>query len=231
MPVGSFPGTESQLRRTVRAPVNPMDKSTVVSIFPRSYDHVIPTVTPSRYPVPAGSYDNPATLIVGPASWWKEVDEHQPLLEIPCGSNQVADSIVKDHCNGLVGCDMVNSMPGIFWLPGEITVAVLKVSYRAQLDVARTKQHKFWEVLIKYADTFWARTSGSPLSISTEMRIAAHELGLDTSKDWMKDFAMMAKINCKACGSPVTPGYPVCGNCKAIVDPEKAKELGIKFAS
>jgi uncharacterized OB-fold protein len=41
----------------------------------------------------------------------------------------------------------------------------------------------------------------------------------------------MQKINCKACGTLVLPNFPVCPNCKAIVDEEKAKVLNIKFAS
>jgi hypothetical protein len=38
--VGSFPGTISPNRRTIRAPINPMDKCTVVSIYNKPVRYV-----------------------------------------------------------------------------------------------------------------------------------------------------------------------------------------------
>jgi hypothetical protein len=227
--VGTFPGMTSSLRRTVRAPVNPMDKSTIVSIYPREINETKPTVTPSKFHLDAGNYENPAILVVGPSSWFKEVDEHQPLLEIPQGSTIIANSFVMDYCNGLLGSNMSTAMPGIFWVPGDHNVITVKTKFKAELDKAKTKQHAFWLALVNYADTFWARTSGSPLCISDDMRLAARELGFN-DKDWMKDFSMLQKVNCPACGSPSNPAYPVCAVCKAIINPEKAKEMQIKFA-
>ena len=231
MPVGGFPGMQSQMSRTTRAPVNPIDKSTIVSIFPKEINETKHTISPGRFHVGAGSWNNPAVLVVGPSSWWKFIDDEQPILEIPCGSNQIANSIVNDYCNGLVGCNMTNSMPGIFWVPGEFDVLTLKMKHQKALELAREKQNRFWLALVRFADTFWARTNGSPLCISDEMRIAARELGLAEQKDWMRDFSMLEKLNCKACGNPVKPGYPVCANCHAIVDPTRAKELGIQFSA
>lgn len=228
--IGGFPGIQSHLTRTTRAPVNPMDKSTIVSIFPRLIDETKLTISPSRFRVEPGTYDKPSTLIVGPSSWWKMIDDQQPILEIPCGSNQVADSVVKDYANGLVGCNMTNSMPGIFWVPGEFNELTIKTKHMVALDLAKKKQNVFWNALVRFADTFWAKTNGNPLCISDEMRLAANELGLAEQKDWMRDFSMLQKINCKACGNPVKPGFPICANCHAIVDEARAKELGIKFA-
>jgi len=230
MPVGGFPGMQSQMTRTLRAPVNPMDKSTVVSIFPKEIHETKNTISPGKFHIDKGSWDKPAILVVGPSSWWKFIDDEQPILEIPCGSTQIANSIVNDYCNGLVGCNMTNSMPGVFWIPGEFDVVTLKLKHQKELEAAKAKQDRFWTALIRFADTFWARTNGSPLCISDEMRIAARELGLAEQKDWMKDFSMLEKLNCKACGSPVKPGYPVCANCHAVVDVELATKLGIKFS-
>ena len=110
-------------RRTIRAPVNPMDKSTVVSILPKQiYERKI-TIQPGVFEIKPGTFENPAILVVGPSSWWREVDIEQPLLEIPVSSIQVADSIVTDYCNGLLACNMDTLMPGLFYLPGEFTVA------------------------------------------------------------------------------------------------------------
>ena len=228
-PVGGFPGMMANRRRTVRAPINPIDKATIVSIFPKPIDAKKISITPGRFFVPAGTYESPAYLTVGPSSWWKEVDEEQPLLEIPCPSNQVADAIVKDHCNGLLGCNMSTSMPGIFWIPGEINDILLRTKHKVVLENAKERQTRFWHTLIRLADSFWARTNGNPLCISDEMRLAAKELKME-QKEWMANFQMLGKINCKACGSPVNPLYPVCPACKCIWDTDKAKELNIQFA-
>ena len=229
--VGGFPGMTSQLTRTVRAEVNPMDKSTVVSIFPKEVRVTNNTISPGRFYIPAASFKEPKVLVVGPSSWWKHVDENQPILEIPQSSVLIAESIVRDHCNGLVGCNMSNSMPGIFWVPGEFDEKTIVAKHSAKILLAQQKQNIFWKALVQFADTFWARTNGSPLCISEEMRIAAKELGLQDQKDWMKDFSMLARTNCQACGSPVKPGYPVCATCHAIVDAELATKLGIKFSA
>lgn len=226
--VGTFPGIIDINRMTIRAPVNPLDKSTVVSIYPKEIDEVKHTIQPGRFIVPPGSYDKPSTLVVGPSSWWKEVDEHQPLLEIPVSSIQIADSIIKDYCNGLLACDMANSMPGIFYIPGDIRIVDLVKSYKHELDKALVRQRNWYSQLIKFADALWARSNGNPLTISDDMRLAAKELNLQT-KDWMKDFQMVDMVRCIACGSLRNPMFPVCPTCKAISDPIKAKELGLEF--
>src|SRR5215813_5850728 len=129
-----FPGWGSILRRTQRAPVNPMDRATVISIYPMPLMEKKCTLQPGFFQVPAGSFDNPSTLIVGPSSWWREIDVEQPLLEIPVASILVADSIVRDYCVGLLGCNMGDAMPGLFYIPGEITVKDLKTTHKNLLD-------------------------------------------------------------------------------------------------
>lgn len=229
MPVGGFPGLQASRRKTIRAPVNPIDKSTVVSIYPKVINEVKHTIQPGNFHIDPGSVDKPALLVVGPSSWWKEVDEEQPLLEIPNTSIQVADSIVKDYCNGLLACNMGDCMPGIFWIPGSYNLSELRKNYQHLLDKANTNQTKYFNELVKLADSLWARTNGNPLTISDDMRMAAKQLGL--GKDWMKDFTLLNQIKCVACGSPRNPDFPVCPICHAIIDSTKAKELGIVFAT
>ena len=113
MQVGEFPGLNQANRRTIRAPVNPLDKSTVISILPKPISERKATIQPGMFELPPGTFENPSILVVGTSSWWREVDENQPLLEIPVSSVQVADSIVRDYCNGLLACDMAEKMPGI----------------------------------------------------------------------------------------------------------------------
>lgn len=215
-------------RQTIRATPNPLDKSTVFSVFPREITEVKHTIQPGTFTIPAGSYDNPGRLVVGSSSWWRELDPEQPLLEIPVSSIQVADSIVRDFSNGILGCNMSDAMPGIFYIPGEITVEKLKAEYKNVLDSAIEKQKNWYNALVKMGDSLWARTNGNPLAIADDMRMAARELGFD--KEWIKDFHMQQLIRCVACGQMRNPAYPVCPHCKAVVDTDKAKALNLKFA-
>jgi hypothetical protein len=227
--VGEFPGLSSLKRQTVRGPVNPLDKSTIVSIYPKDINEVKYTLTPGTFHIFPGSYENPSLLVVGPSSWWREIDEEQPLLEIPVSSIQIADSVVKDYCNGVLGCNMSDSMPGLFYVPGEHTVQTLHKSFQHELDKSNTRQRSFYSVMIKMADALWARSNGNPLAISDDMRLAANELN-QKAKDWMKDYQMVDMVRCLACGALKNPTYPVCGQCRAI-DQNHPRAKEIKFAS
>jgi hypothetical protein len=238
--IGQFPLMSDVKRRTVRAPTNPLDKSTVVSIYPKHIIERKPTIQPGVFEILPGTYDKPSVLVVGPSSWWKEIDENQPLLEIPHSSVQIADSIVRDYCNGIFGCDMGDRMPGLFYVPGaqlnkdgtadtKATIEWIMKEKRADMISANLKQRNWFAELVKQADALWSRTNGNPLSISDDMKLAARELNF-INKDWLADAQVMELVRCKACGSLKNPAYPICANCKAIDDPAKAKELGLVFA-
>jgi hypothetical protein len=226
--VGAFPTMGNIHRRTIRAQVNPLDKSTVISIYPRDIDEVKHTIQPGRFFIPAGTYEKPSILIVGPSSWWRELDDEQPLLEIPVSSIQIADSVVRDYCNGLLACDMADVMPGLFFIPGEVKEIELKTRYKSNLDKARENQKRWYATLVRMGDTLWSRSNGNPLAVSDDMRLAARELGLNT-KEWLQDFQAMETIRCVACGSMRNPLFPICPNCKAVIDIEAAKKLNLKF--
>ena len=216
--VGSFPGMHA-LHRAVRAPQNPLDKSTVVSIYPRNVDEHKCTIQPGTFHIPMGSRKSPGILVVGTSSWWKEFDEDQPMLEIPQSSIQVADSIVRDWANGLLCCDMGSAMPGLFYVPGNKTQEEVLVEHEPQLNEAKAKQDNWYAALVKMGDTLWARSNGNPLSISDIMKTAAEELQF-TDKPWLRDFATMKLDNCPACGQLRDANYPVCQHCHTIVNKE-----------
>ena len=214
-------------KRTVRAPVNPMDKCTIFSIYPKEIHERKLTVQPGEFVIPAGTPEKPGILIVGPSSWWRDVGEDEPLLEIPHSSTVMAESIVRDYVNGLfgVGNDM---QPGIFWLPGELTVEQLKANFKGQLDKAIRQQNNYYQNLVKLSDALWARTNGNPLSVPEAAKLAAKELGLN--RDWLSNYVRTEVVKCVACGSMRNPDFPICPTCKAVVDTDKAKKLNLKFA-
>jgi len=162
MQVGEFPGLDQSNRRTIRAQVNPLDKSTIVSILPKYISERKATIQPGIFELKPGTYENPSVLVVGPSSWWREVDEHQPLLEIPVSSIQIADSVVRDYTVGLLGCNMSDMMPGLFYVPGEFDVTRLKKEHAALLIKAQMNQKKWFLELVKLADILWSRSNGNP---------------------------------------------------------------------
>lgn len=217
-------------RRTIPAPKNPMDMCTIVSIYPKEIRSIKPTIQPGYFHILAGSPASPKILVVGSSSWWRDIDIDQPLLEIPNSSIQVADSIVKDYCNGLLAASVPDIMPGLFFVNGEHSLKDIQDKYKKELAAAEARQKRWYEALVRLADVGWSRTNGNPLTISDNMRDAAKELGLK-DKEWMRDFQSMEMVACIACGARRSPAYPICGSCKAIVDPIKAKELGLTFAN
>lgn len=215
-------------RRMHRMAINPMDKCTIVSIFPKEIEEVKWTIEQGKFIIPGGTTEKPGVLVIGQHRWWKDIDAAQPLVEIPVGSMTLADSIVKDYCNSMIGCNMADAMPGLFFVYGEETSFTILTKYKSALDSANAKQMKWYEILVKIADALWSRTNGNPLAIMDEARIAARALNMN-EKPWLKDFQTVQQVRCKACGSLKQPSYPVCPTCKAIdMDNPLAKDL--KFA-
>lgn len=231
MPVGSHaPWMTGSRRPAIRTPVSELDKTSVISIFPK---HIIErkcTLQPGIFELQKGTFAEPSILVVGPSSWWKDVNDEEPLLEIPTSSIVVAESIVKDYCNGYFACNMGDRMPGLFFLPGVWTVEKLKKEAVAQLNDAKKKQDNWYKELVKQADVLWARSNGNPLAISDDMRLAAKELNLASGKDWMKDMQTLELVRCVACGSMRNPLFPMCSNCKTVIDSDKYKKLGLSQA-
>lgn len=219
-------------RRQVRGPVNQFDKSTVFSILPKDIREVKPTLDPGFFDIPMGYPDKPSRLVVGPSSWWREIDVEQPLLEIPVSSIQIAESVVRDYMNGILMCDMGEVRPGLFFINGEVSVDKLKIDHKDLLNQAIKRQENWFRALVKLADSLWARSQKNPLSISDDSRLAAKMLKIE-DREWLMDFRMenASMASCPACGTMRNNTFPVCSNCKTVVDVEKFTKLGLKFAS
>lgn len=199
-----------------RAPDNPMDKCTIVSMFPVDIEERKHTIQPGIFRIPAGNYDKPSLLLVKPASWWKEMEEGQPALEIVNSSIQVANSVVADYMQGLMCCDGGNVTPALFFVPGEFNLGEILTKHKGMLDKYKANQSRWYAELIKLADSLWAKSNGDPLSVNDLMRLAARELG-QNNKDWLAHHELTETVRCVACGALRNPIYPICGNCKTNV--------------
>lgn len=214
-------------RRLIRASKNPMDKCTIVSILPKDIDEIKFTIEPGRFKLQAGNLEKPSVLVVGSSSWWKDIDVEQPMLEIPVSSIQVAESVVKDYCNGMLGCNMDSAMPGLFFVLGAHSSLEIVMKYKEKLKEVNEKQMNWYKILVKIADSLWSRTNGNPLTISTEMRLAATSLGME--RTWLKDFQIVELVRCVGCGNMRNPEYPICSACK-MIDKNHRLASELKFA-
>lgn len=215
-------------RRTIRAPVNVHDKTTVVSIYPKDITERKHTIQPSVYHIPRGTVKEPGILVVGTASWWKEMEDGQPLLEIPQNSLIVAKSLCEDFCQGMLGCNMADAMPGLFWVEGEHSKEDITIKYNERLMAAEERQKNWYRVLVQMADSLWATSNGNPRIIGEFMKIGAKYLGLE-DKPWIKDYQAVSMVRCEGCGSLRDPNYPICQTCK-MIDPKHPKAKELKFA-
>lgn len=229
--VGAGFGTARPKSRLHRIPKNPMDRCTIISIAPFEIKEFKHTLFPGTFVIPKASPDQFSMLVIEPSSWFKEQIDG-PMLEIMCSSMQVAESIIKDYCNGLVKYTNGVSSPGLFYLLGEFNevTAALHPEFKSKMATAREQQTNWFKELVKMADVDWSRTDGNPLSIANDSRIAAQLLGVDKNKSWMQDHVTYEKINCPACGHLVNPIFPVCPNCRNVINMAKAKELNLVFA-
>jgi hypothetical protein len=124
---------------------------------------------------------------------------------------------------------MGERMPGLFYLPGEYTVARVKAEHPALIVNAMRKQKNWFMELIRLADILWSRSNGNPLSISEDARLACKILNIE-NKPWLGDAQQAELVPCVACGSLRNARFPICQTCKAIVDVELAKKLNLSFA-
>ena len=108
-------------RMTSRAQINDMDKCTIFSVYPKDIEEKKITLMPFMYQIPAGTPEKPSRTVIGPASWWRDVDPEQPLIEIPVSSVVVAQSVVLDYTKSVYGYTAGKRCPGIFFLTGDIS--------------------------------------------------------------------------------------------------------------
>lgn len=213
----------------IRAQISDLDKSTVVSIFPKQMKTTKVTVNPRRFIVPAGTFEKPGVLTVGTAIWIKHIYETEPeqQVEMPILSSQLADSIVNDFCTNVLASGH-DRRPGLFWVIGTKTTEQIVKEHKKEMLVAEELQKNWYLELIKQADIDWIKYDGSPLAVSDTARMAAMELHLD--KPWMQDIKRLAMGICPACGSQRATQFPVCKECKTIIDKDAYAKLGLAMA-
>lgn len=210
-------------KRTIRQQTNPLDKATVVSVCPLLVDEYKHTIQPGHFYLKPASPDKPALLVITPASWWRDTGDDMPLIEIPNGAMLVAQSLVQDYVEGMIGVGQ-DAKPGFFYVPGEHDIKSIREKFGSELDNAVQRQRRWFRNLVDMADKDWAASNGNPSVISGLMKMAAMSLNFN-DRPWMKTSIDIQKVPCVACGNLRNPAYPVCGTCNRTVDIELAKKM------
>ena len=214
-------------RRTHRMYDSEHDRATVVSMYPLLIFEQKHTIEPGTFMIPPGSPKEPKLLIVTGSSWWRDISPDEPMLEIPQPAPIVAHAIVNDHNRAMFGFEADKAHPALFWLPGIVTLEELDKKYKTQKELNIERQNNWFNNLIKEADKLWARTNGNPASVPTIAKVAANHLG--QKRAWMESFSPEEVIKCPACGVLVNPAFPVCANCKTVINKKRAVELQLEF--
>lgn len=228
--------------RIHRLPKNPIDVTTIVSVLPKPILENRPMMQPPTFLIPAAPEGEFSILVVNSGVWLKEI-ELDNFQEMYIPSAILAKSIIEDSTFSMLGASPTIG-PGVFMIPGKFTIGELRKDpvivldpdhpetarkFSTYLKDAYERQRRWYNEIITQTDSLWARSNGNPLVVSDDARLAAKELKV--SRDWMQNFSAIEKEACKACGNLVNPSYPVCPNCKTIINEAKAKELGLKFVS
>lgn len=218
-------------------PRNPMDKTTIVSIYPRNIVDDKPTLFPSRFVIPAAKDGEFSLLVIEGASYFlSSMIGNQPPTEVQVNSMMLAESILRDSIPTM---NLVtnSARPGVFSIPGGFNrISILNYvhpdgrKFKELLATAREWQMNYWTAVIDEADYFWSKSQGNPKTIPEDAKLAARIMGVEKQKPWMSNVVASELINCKACGELVNPIFPVCKHCHVIINEERAKELNIQFA-
>ena len=132
-------------------------------------------------------------------------------MEIRIAAREVAE----DLCREINADGGEESFFGVFVAAGEMPT-------HDELRRGREKLSAFYRRLIASADREWER-SHSYLFINDVERRAAQYLGLE--KDWF--YQARETVECPGCAEKIKPGVAVCRSCGAILDRDKAAQLGL----
>lgn len=186
---------------------------TIVSLYPLDVNETKPGIYPGEFKIPAAKRGDMKVLVIGNSMHAVDVGEDRPQLRVEYGAEKIAQSVVMDLIVAKMEIKLGFAQPAIFWVPGALTVEEVKKKYPEKVAAAIEMQKKWFEELIKTADTDWGKHPGSHRAITDEAKQAVKELGFE--RPWNIDSAVMAKTtSCKFCLVSINENAMLCHNCK-----------------
>lgn len=132
-------------------------------------------------------------------------------MDLRVTAREIADDLCRE-INGDAGED---SFLGAFVCAGEEPT-------EEEIAAATRRLDAFYRRKVAEADREWAR-SHSYLFLDDLQRRAARTLGLE--RDW--NYELRESEECPGCGERLKPNVAVCKSCGAILNREKAQQLGL----
>jgi len=204
-----------------------MSEATLISIVPFPIVEFKPGIYPGYFEIPgARGDDKPVILNIGDSVFHVEIDENRSVT-VKCVAEDMARSIVNDYLTSNLSYSEENdAMPGLFWKAGRYELADVLRKFSDDLILARNRQNRWFQELVKMADDDWEKTRQHKF-ISDMQRYACKSLKLE--RPWI----IIPKVGegfkkCVACATAIPEEAIVCPNCRCILNHEKWAML--KFA-
>ena len=132
------------------------DLSSVVSIVPFPIREKKPSLLPAEYYIPAAKPGDFEVLHVERAHVILQIIEER-TIRLPVLSEDIANSIVKDYCNGFLARIAGEAEPGLFVVSNWPTKQEVAALYQAELKAANDKQNYWFKRLVELADDNWGK--------------------------------------------------------------------------
>lgn len=162
-------------------------KATVVSIFPFQINEIKPGLNPESYTIPAAAEKDISILHVENAvmSIYLGSEFKPTTRQIPENAGTIANALAWDFSRSQLEYNFGVAEPGLFAVDGHPSKEEIKKLYSTYIDRARTLQLKWFEMLVRLADTTWNKKKNHN-EISDLQRYAAKRFGL--KREWVIEY-------------------------------------------
>lgn len=186
-----------------------MSKCTVVSLCPYDINAFKPGLNPEEYHIPEAKIGDISLLVVSDSFYFRQVPLQTEQIRIPVSSNELAESLVKDHLQALLYVS-ATARPGLFWVEGEKTVAEIKKEHADKLKAAAESQLRWCEILVGKADDDWQKHRSLHLITRVQRKAATI---LNVKREWLNKAVTDTK-ECNSCFSRIDSRATVCPICR-----------------
>lgn len=197
--------------------------STIISLLPFDLIESKPGLHPNEYIIHKAEGDKIGLTIIpnnvfylinpDPLADAKDVRN----IQVPVKSIELAQSIIVDYSNALLGVSPPDAMPGLVAVKGDYSNRTeVSKEFIKEIMIARNAQNNWFENLVNIADDTWAKTR-SPMGISDLQRSAAKLLG--RKRDWINPTpAELIMNSCPICKATINEGALKCVACGTILN-------------
>jgi hypothetical protein len=196
--------------------------STIASLLPFQLIESKPGLNPNEYTIaPAENGKFALTIIPNnvfynvnpdPLSDAKEIRH----IQVPVRSIELAQSIIQDYINSLLGVMPPDAVPGLFAVPGDWdNKTEFAVKHAKEILIYKNAQNQWFKNLVDIADDTWSKTR-TPFGISDMQRSAAEMLGF--KRDWLSPLPNEEAEKCPVCQNVVNFGAVKCISCGHILN-------------